>query len=134
MREVAKQNPSNYNSKNRGRTKVIEYDGVRFNGTWEVEFYKWAKKNNITISRVETGFPYEYDGIRTYYPDFFLECLDIYVEIKGYETDKDLAKWRCFPHKLKVLKRKEISDIMRNSFTLDDLSCSSASEPFQTKL
>ena len=39
--------------------------------------------------------------------DFYISDLDLYVEIKGYETEKDRCKWRDFPHKLIVLKKEE---------------------------
>ena len=62
------------------------------------------------------GFPYIWNGERTYFPDFYIESLDLYVEIKGYETDRDKAKWKQFPKKLRVIKKKEINEIKKNCF------------------
>ena len=33
------------------------------------------------------------------------------VEIKGYETDKDKAKWSQFTLKLKILKGRELKEL-----------------------
>jgi hypothetical protein len=33
------------------------------------------------------------------------------VEVKGYETEKDRAKWKQFPFKLLVVKKQEIQDL-----------------------
>ena len=42
-----------------------------------------------------SGFSYVHETVeRIYYPDFYLPDLDLWVEIKGYQTDKDLAKWK----------------------------------------
>ena len=118
MRKAAVDNPDSYSSSNRGRTKQIIIDNIKLQGQWEVDFYTWAKNNKLNPQRPDLGFPYEYDGTRTYYPDFYIPSIDLYVEVKGYETDKDRAKWRDFPHKLIVLKHKDISSIRNNTFRL----------------
>lgn len=52
---------------------------------------------------------YEFNNNTSYYtPDFYLIDIDLYIEIKGYETDKDRAKWSCFPLKLRVIKGAEL--------------------------
>lgn len=33
------------------------------------------------------------------------------IEVKGYETDLDKAKWKYFTEKLIVLRRKEIGEL-----------------------
>jgi len=115
MKSVAINNPESYNSSNRGRTKQIIYDGIKFQGNWELDFYKWAKDQKLPITRVTQGFSYQFNGTRTYYPDFYIESLNLYIEIKGYETDKDKAKWRDFPHRLYVVRQKEINSIRKNN-------------------
>lgn len=47
-------------------------------------------------------------GDRTYYPDFYLPQDDLFIEVKGYETERDRAKWRDFPLKLKVIRKSDI--------------------------
>lgn len=111
MKEVVKNNPSSYSSSNRGRTKKIEKYGLVFQGTWELEYYEWCLENNINIVRCTEWFPYQWNGERKYNPDFYLPDKDLYIEIKGYETDRDRAKWRDFPKNLRVIKKKEIEEI-----------------------
>jgi len=33
--------------------------------------------------------------------------------LKGYETEKDRAKWSQFPHEIKIIRKKEIKQIER---------------------
>jgi len=44
-------------------------------------------------------------------PDFYLPDTDEWVEIKGYETEKDRCKWLAFPNTLKIFKQKEIKQM-----------------------
>jgi hypothetical protein len=116
MKKAVETNPESYTSSNRGRVKQITYDGIKFQGTWELEYYKWSISNNIKIERCEESFSYEWKGIRKYFPDFYHPDLDLYVEVKGYETDRDRAKWSQFPKKLSIIKEKDIKDIRKGCF------------------
>jgi hypothetical protein len=42
--------------------------------------------------------------------------MDLYVEVKGYETDRDRAKWRDFPKNLRIIKEAEIKQIRQGIF------------------
>ena len=117
MKIVVMNNPESYCGSNRGRSKQIIVDEIKFTGQWEVDFYLWAKKNNLNAVRVTTPFKYFWKGERNYFPDFYIESLDLYVEIKGYETDRDRAKWEQFPKKLKILKKNEIYEIRKGGFS-----------------
>jgi hypothetical protein len=121
MKKAVENNPESYTSSNRGRVKQIIYDDIKFIGQWEVDFYIWAKKNNLSPQRPNTGFPYEWNGLRTYFPDFYLPTLDLYVEVKGYETDRDRAKWAAFPTALCIIKKKEITEIRNGHYSVDKL-------------
>jgi hypothetical protein len=121
MKRAVKENPESYTSSNRGRTKQIIYDGIKFIGQWEVDFYKWAKDNNLNPQRPTNSFSYEWNGIRSYFPDFYLPMLDVYVEVKGYETERDIAKWKAFPVTLCVIKKYEIIEIKNGHFSIDKL-------------
>lgn len=55
---------------------------------------------------------------RLYFPDFYLPQYDFWIEIKGYETPKDKAKWNYFPLTLKVLKKCDIKKIKDDTFIL----------------
>ena len=121
MKKAVANNPESYTSSNRGRAKQIIYDGIKFIGQWEVDFYKWAIDNNLSPKRPTVGFHYEWNGLRTYFPDFYLPTLNVYVEVKGYETDRDKSKWNSFTNKLCIVKKKEIQDIRNGYFNVDKL-------------
>ena len=118
MKEAVKNNPDSYTSSNRGRTKQIEFDDIKFQGNWELEFYKWAKANNLNPKRATDGFTYIWNGERTYFLDFYIESKDLYVEVKGYKTDRDEAKWKQFPKELLIVDKKAIDKIRKNSYTI----------------
>lgn len=116
MKRAVEKYPESYTSANRGRTKQFIIDGIKLQGQWEVDFYIWAKKENLNPQRPAVGFKYCWNGERTYYPDFYIESFNLYVEVKGYETERDRAKWSQFPKKLCIIKEKEIREIRKGSF------------------
>ena len=116
MKKAVRENPESYSSSNRGRTKQQIVDGVKLQGQWEVDFYLWAKEQGLEPQRPEGSFPYTWKGERQYFPDFYIKSLDLYVEVKGYETERDRAKWNYFPHTLCVVKKKEIEQIRKGCF------------------
>jgi hypothetical protein len=119
MKKAVEKFPESYTSSNRGRTKQIEYNGLKFQGNWELEFYKWCVNNNIPCERNTEGFSYTWNGDRTYFPDFYLPDQDVYVEVKGYQTERDLAKWNQFPKKLLKILKDDIIQIQQNKFSLN---------------
>lgn len=116
MKRAVEKYPESYTSSNRGRTKQVIIDGIKFQGAWEVEFYQYCKASNIKIERPNKWFPYEWNGARKYFPDFYLPEKELYVEVKGYETDRDRAKWSAFPKKLRVIKKEDIIKIRQQRF------------------
>lgn len=116
MQRAVQENPESYTSSNRGRVKQFVLDGIKFQGQWEVDFYIWAKQQGLNPSRPSKAFKYYWNGERWYHPDFYIQCKDLYVEVKGYETDRDKAKWSQFPEKLCIIKEKEIKQIRNNTF------------------
>lgn len=87
----------------------LEYNGYKFHGTWEVEYAKYLDSKNIKWIRNTANFEYTFENKkRRYTPDFYLPDTNEYVEIKGFKTLKDAAKWKDFPGKLIVLQRKEL--------------------------
>jgi len=117
MKLAVANNPDAYTSSNRGRTKQIIEDGIKFQGKWELEFYRWAQNVGLQPHRATTGFEYEWNGTRTYFPDFYIESMDLYVEVKGYETDRDRAKWLHFPGKLRIIREQDIYAIRKGTFS-----------------
>lgn len=94
------------------KTRSYKYKGVSLHGSWELAYAKWLDDNEIRWERPTlktTSFSYTFEGkTKRYIPDFYLPDDDLYIEIKGYETEKDRAKWNAFPHKLKVIKGEEL--------------------------
>jgi len=96
---------------------VTEYDSkfagkVFLMGKWEIEYAKYLDEHNIKWSLNQKRFKYNSDHLPTktgyYKPDFYLVDSDEYVEIKGYESKVDQDKWSQFPHRLRVLRGKDL--------------------------
>ena len=120
MKEVVKNNPKSYSSNNVcGRTKITKYNGFSLNGSWELKVAKWLDKNNIKWTNViENPFKYFWENIeRSYFPDFYLYELDIYIEVKGYCRPIDLVKWSVV-NNLIVIKKSEIKLIDNDKYEL----------------
>lgn len=98
-----------------GRCKKIQYTSpvagiVSVDGTWELAVAKWLDSKGYNWKRNTIRFPYtNLKGTLSHYtPDFFVEELGGYLEIKGYETDLDRCKWSQFSETLTVWKKKEL--------------------------
>lgn len=92
----------------------INYRGVDLHGSWELKYAQYLDANSIKWQRNKDSFHYEFKGkARKYTPDFYLEDTDEYVEIKGYKTEKDEAKWSQFPkhRKLVILMEEELKSL-----------------------
>lgn len=90
-----------------GRGMKGRYKGFWCDSSWELAYLIYCLDKNIDINRNTERFPYEYMGENQYYiPDFIVE--GEYVEIKGYVTEKWKAKQKYFPHKLRVLYKKDL--------------------------
>ena len=66
--------------------KYILYNGYKMKSSWEVRFAEFLDKNNIEYQYEPFYFPYV-DAIgkhRKYYPDFYIEKLNLIVEIKPF--------------------------------------------------
>ena len=121
MKVQAQQNienhPESYSYKNFcGRAKKSLYNGEWMHSSWELEFAKWADANNIKWTKKVKSFEYYWDGaVRKYFPDFYLEKFNVYVEVKGYETDRDTEKWKAVPN-LVLVKEKDIKAIKEGRY------------------
>ena len=95
------------------------YKGNDLHCKWELAYAIWLDEQNIVWERNKDRFEYIYQGKKHYYtPDFYLPDTKEYVEVKGYATGKDYAKWKQFPKNLKliVLKKKQLNDLGINVF------------------
>jgi hypothetical protein len=121
MKIAVEKHPESYTKNNvSGRVKCIDYRGISFKGSWEVDVAKWLDKQNINWQYEPKYFEYEWRGVRKYYPDFYLVDFDIYLEVKGYATDRDVAKWKAVPN-LCVLKLNEIRKLREGQLKLEDI-------------
>lgn len=91
------------------KSRSHEYKGIKLHGMWEVKYATFLDEQGIKWRRPDEKFRYRFNEKDSFYtPDFFLEDEAIYVEIKGYKTPKDEAKWSQFPLKLRVLEGKDL--------------------------
>lgn len=101
------------------------YDDIWFASTYELAYYIFCKDHHIDIIRNKQRFKYEYNGeIHNYTPDFYSNDENVYIEIKGYETEKDRAKYKSIDN-LKVLYYDDISYMIKyvqEKFNLTDIS------------
>lgn len=102
---------------NSGRCKHLSYskkDGtlVKIQGSWELKFVRFLDEKNINWERNKLGYKYIFENKEhIYFPDFLLTDNETYIEVKGYQTSKDNAKWNQFPKKLLIVKKKEIENL-----------------------
>lgn len=117
MKQKVLENPDSYSKSNvSGRVKtydVIDSNGpTKVKGLWELKVATWLNNNNVKwTNKIE---PYKYfwnDSWHLYFPDFLLLESDILIEVKGYETDRDRAKWNSVDKTLIVMKKKDILSI-----------------------
>jgi len=121
MKSAVKSYPDSYTKNNVvGRVKNIEYNGVKLKGGWEIIVAKWLDENNVKWEHETKSFDYEWNGIRKYYPDFYLPDFDLFIEVKGYQTERDLHKWESVKN-LVVFKLDEIKKIKNNNLKIVDI-------------
>lgn len=95
------------------------YKGNDLHCKWELLYAQWLDSQKINWIRPKDRFEYIYQNKKRYYtPDFYLPKTEEYVEVKGYATGKDYAKWKQFPKtlKLKVLKKKQLNELGINAY------------------
>lgn len=114
MKKAVLENPESYSKSNvSGRVKMYEYDGKTFKGTWELEVAKSLSVSCIEYTNDVTPIPYVFEGREhLYFPDFYIPSFDLYIEVKGYERDRDLAKYSSLSN-LIVLREEDINRIKR---------------------
>jgi len=102
---------------NSGRSKGVWYESkfagnVYLRGSYELFYAKYLDDNNIPWKQNLEGFVYQWENAsHKYYPDFYLVETNEYIETKGFRTEKDLAKWKEFPHKLTVLYGNDLKKL-----------------------
>lgn len=98
-----------------GRAKKYKFNSkfageVILDGTWELKVAIYLDLNNIKWRRPSERFDYIKPSGKKgkYKPDFWIEDWNSYLEIKGYKTDLDDAKWSQFKDSLMVWFRKDL--------------------------
>jgi hypothetical protein len=119
MKQVVVENYNSYSANNvSGRTPIIEYNGFYLKGSWELSVAKYLDKLGIKWTNKLDGISYEWNNsTHLYFPDFYLTEYDMYIEVKGYERERDRCKWKVLDN-LIVIKKKEIELIRNNKYVL----------------
>ena len=101
-----------------GRCKKYRYSSpiageVTLDGTWELAVAKWLDDQRYNWKRNTQRFQYiNLKNVTSYYtPDFWVEELNGYLEVKGYETKLDRCKWQQFTENLIVWKKKDLQKL-----------------------
>lgn len=109
MKQVYSKNPPKVS----GRSKQGWYKQFYCRSSWELAYVLYMEAQNVSIEPCNRSFEYVYDSdVHSYFPDFYLPESDTYVEIKGYEDSKAIAKKEQFQHKLEVLYESDIQPIL----------------------
>ena len=120
MKQKVLENPDSYSKSNvSGRVKMYEvvdsYGRTKVKGTWELKIASWLNDNNIRWTNKIEPYKYQYnDNWHLYFPDFLLLDRNTLIEVKGYQTDRDLAKWKSVDKKLIVLKKKDMLSLEKS--------------------
>lgn len=100
-----------------GRCKKFSYSSpiagdVLVDGTWELAVAGWLDQQHYNWRRNVKRFEYtNLSGTISHYtPDFWVEELNGYLEIKGYETALDRCKWSQFTEPLIIWKKSDLID------------------------
>jgi len=120
-----------------GRSKSGYYNGIYCGSTYELAWVIYNLDHDIKFERNNVGFEYKFGGkVHKYYPDFVLSD-GIFVEIKGYKTKQDAAKWKYFPHQLEVLEKDKLLhmfEYVRNTYGTYELKNLYEGNPYNEKL
>lgn len=75
-------------------SKKYKNSDINYRSTYELDFLNICYKYNINISQLESGIEYEYENMnKIYFPDFYIEELNLIIEIKSsYTYYADLYK------------------------------------------
>jgi hypothetical protein len=103
---------------------------VKLQGTWEVVFARHMDRLNIEYESHRGTIKYFYRGVeRSYYPDFYIPAMNVYVDVKGaffneLQRDKFSSIKECNPNIEIYLVTKEVFrdlgiDIQRESTSLN---------------
>ena len=120
MKKIVLENPDSYSKSNvSGRVKMYEVIDsnapTKVKGLWELKVAHWLNDNNIRWTNTIEPYKYYYNNNwHLYFPDFLLLDTNVLIEVKGYQTDRDLAKWQSVDKKLIVLRKKDMLSLEKS--------------------
>ena len=100
--------------KGSGRSKSGWYKGYYCNSSYELAWVIYSLDNNVKFKRNTKGFEYTNTegSISNYYPDFYVETTETFIEIKGYKEKEFYNKYNSFKEKIMVIDKKDIKPIL----------------------
>lgn len=125
MKETVLRVPESYLNKDIRGSRVRNYDGIdsygkkcKFNGKWEVIISELLTKEGIKWTKDKlVGEYYWNTNNHLYYVDFYLPELNKYIEVKGYETERDKVKYSICTN-LIIFRQKEINQLIKGKITI----------------
>tara|TARA_Y100001968_G_C19423444_1_gene753067 strand:- start:198 stop:860 length:663 start_codon:yes stop_codon:yes gene_type:complete len=100
--------------------KICNNNGQEFcvRGTWELFVAKELNKHKINwVRKIYLNYTLDDNVTRTYTPDFYLPEQNLYIEIKGFYSDKDKKKMKTVNEQnnlnIVVIQGKSIDCIKR---------------------
>lgn len=95
-----------------GRGKSGWYKNYHCDSSWELAWVIYQLDHHIPFQRNTKKFPYIFNGRSYFYtPDFVLPNNE-YIEIKGWPNEKTKSKLSQFPHKLTILWKPDMENII----------------------
>lgn len=121
MKNVVLKNPDSYSKNNvSGRVKMYEIDSpfgpTKVKGKWELKVASFLNDNSILWTNDIKPFSYQWKGKwHLYFPDFYLPEYKRYIEVKGYKTERDDAKWAVVDNIL-IIEKNELDNLFDVNF------------------
>ena len=101
-------NPQQNPSVLQNRTSKYEYNGIKFDSSWELAYYIWLKDHNIEFKyHSNLYFEYTVNNVKKrYFPDFILNnCI---VEIKSDYLMNESCKYHIPNEKIECMKEHNV--------------------------
>lgn len=107
------------------------YRGIHCDSTYELALLIYCLDHNIKIVRNTLSFPYSYEGKSyNYYPDFYLEDHDVFIETKGRDIGPVYEKAQGVidaGRKIKILHYEDLSECFQYVVDTYGVTCSISS-------
>ena len=122
MKNAVKNHPESYSSRLiNSRKHRGEYKGFRMDSKWEEDVARYLDEVGVSWIKSDRFFEYMWNGsLHRYFPDFYLPEYDRYIEVKGYERERDTIKYKSVPN-LILIKQKEITEIHNKKYNIFDI-------------